>query len=118
MATPMFWRLMVLLAKVEGAYATDPTLTGAANAILAKNISVKPMEGQDVSRDLIRPYLSNQGTIPTGLHVVIDFDTEIAGSGVAGTAPAWGVLMRGAGCAQVIVADTSVTYSPITDSME
>jgi hypothetical protein len=118
MTNPMFWRLMVLLTKVEGAYATDPTLTGAANAILAKNISVKPMEGQDVSRDLIRPYFSNQGTIPTGLHAVIDFDTEIAGSGAAGTAPAWGVLMRGAGCAEVIVAATSVTYLPITDSME
>ena len=118
MANPIFFRLMVLLAKLETTYATDPTLTGAANAILAKNISINPMDGTDVSRDLIRSYLGNQGTIPAELAVVIDFDTEIAGSGTAGTAPAWGPLMRGAGCAEVIVASTSVTYSPISDAME
>lgn len=118
MANPIFMRQMVLLAKIETAYATDPTLTGAANAILAKNIALRPMEGQDVSRDLIRDYLSNQGTIPTGLRVVIEFETELAGSGDAGTPPAWGMLLRGCACAEVIVADTSVTYSPITDSQE
>jgi hypothetical protein len=119
MADPIFFRLMVLLAKLEGTYATDPTLTGAANAMLAKNVSINPMDGEDVSLDRIRSYLSNQGTIPTGLRVSIEFDTEIAGSGEAGTAPAWGVLMRGiAGCAEVIVEDTSVTYSPISEAME
>jgi hypothetical protein len=118
MANAIFWRLMVLLAKIEAAYATDPTLTGAANAILAQNITLRPMEGQDVSRNLVLPYLSNQGTIPTGLHVVIDFDTELAGSGAAGTVPAWGVLARGCGCAEVIAAGVSVTYSPVSASME
>ena len=98
--------------------ATDPTLTGAANAILAKNITINPMDGQDVSRDLIRSYLGNQASIPAGLTVVLTFDTEIAGSGVAGTVPPWGILARGAGCAEVIVDATSVTYSPVSDSME
>jgi hypothetical protein len=118
MATAMYFRLMVLLAKIEGTYATDPTLTGASDAILAKNITIRPMEGEDVSRDLIQPYLGNQGTIPTGLRVVIEFDTELQGSGTAGTAPKWGPLMRGCGAAEVIVADTSVTYSPISTAME
>lgn len=118
MANPIYFRLMVLLAKIEGTYATDPTLSGAANAILAKNISIRPMEGEDVSRDLIQPYLGNQGTIPTGLRVVIEFDTELAGSGTAGTAPAWGVLARASALAEVIVADTSVTYSPVSTGHE
>jgi hypothetical protein len=119
MSDPIFYRLMVMLTKIEsGGYGVDPTLTGAANAILAKNISINPMDGTDVSRDLIRSYLSNQGTIPAGLTTVIDFDTEIAGSGTAGVVPAWGVLARGCGCAEVIVADTSVSYSPISAAME
>jgi hypothetical protein len=118
MANPIFFRLMVLLAKIESAYATDPTLTGAANAVLARNISINPMNGQDVSRDLIRSYLGNQGSIPAGLTVVLTFETEIAGSGAAGTSPGWGVLARGVGCAEVIVAATSVTYSPVSDTME
>jgi tail tube protein len=118
MSDPIFYRLMVLLAKIESTYATDPTLTGAANAILAKNISINPMDGDDVSRDLIRAFLSNQGTIPTGLRVVIDFDTEIAGSGTPGIVPAWGILARACGCAEVIDDNTSVTYSPISELME
>ncbi|MGL5166635.1 MAG: phage tail tube protein [Afipia sp.] len=118
MANPVFMRLMVLLAKIETAYATDPVLTGAENAILAKNVTLRPMEGDDVARDLIRDFLSNQGTIPTGLRVVIEFETELAGSGEAGTPPAWGVLMRGCACAEVIEEDTSVTYTPVTDNHE
>lgn len=118
MTDPVFYRLMVLLAKIEGTYATDPTLTGAANGILAQNISIKPMEGQDVPRNLIQAYLSGQATIPAGLHIDIDFDTELAGSGAAGTPPGWGIFMRAAGCAEVIVASTSVTYTPISELME
>ena len=118
MANAVFMRLMVLLAKIETVYATDPTLTGASNAILAKNVSLRPMEGDDVARGLVRDFLSGEGTIPTGLRVVIEFETELAGSGEAGTPPAWGVLMRGAACAEVIEADTSVTYQPITDGQE
>ncbi|NTT88503.1 hypothetical protein HS053_21670, partial [Tabrizicola sp. SY72] len=47
---PNFWRLQALLAKIETVYGTDPTPTGAANAILAEDVRVMPMEGQDVTR--------------------------------------------------------------------
>ncbi|ACF01851.1 conserved hypothetical protein [Rhodopseudomonas palustris TIE-1] len=114
----VFFRKMVLLAKLESDYATDPTLTGAANAILGTDIALRPMEGQDVARNLIRDYLSGEATIPAGLHVIIEFSTELAGSGTPGTAPAWGPLMRGCGCAEVIVANTSVAYTPISEDME
>ncbi|MET4247561.1 phage tail tube protein [Bradyrhizobium sp. LA6.7] len=115
---PIFWRQMVLLAKIETGYATDPTLTGTANAILAKNVSIRPMEGSDVSRDLVQPNFGNQPSIPADLHTVIEFDTELAGSGTAGTAPAWGPLLRGCGYAEVLSAGVSATYSPITLSIE
>ncbi|MET4199064.1 hypothetical protein ABIA95_003064 [Bradyrhizobium sp. LA8.1] len=115
---PIFWRQMVLLAKIETGYATDPTLAGTANAILAKNVSIRPMEGSDVSRDLVQPNFGNQPSIPADLHTVIEFDTELAGSGTAGTAPAWGPLLRGCGYAEVLSAGVSATYSPITLSIE
>jgi hypothetical protein len=118
MANPVFFRFMVLLAKLETSYGIDPTLTGAADALLARDISIEPMKGQDVPRDLIQSYLSGQATIPAGLHTTIEFSTELAGSGVGGTAPAWGLLMRGCGCAEVIGANASVTYSPVSEAME
>src|SRR5262245_10392269 len=96
------WNLMVLLAKIEGTYATDPTLTGGANAMLVKNCEIRPMEGEDVSRELIQAYLGGQATIPAALRMSLSFETELAGSGVAGTAPGWGPLARGCGLAQTI----------------
>jgi hypothetical protein len=118
MPEPIRWKTKVLLAKPEATYGTDPTLTGAANAILATDIVVNPMEGEDVSRGLERPYLGAEATIPAGLRTQITFSTELAGSGVVGTVPKWGVLMRGAGFAEVISAGVSVAYAPITSAME
>ncbi|WP_315742838.1 MULTISPECIES: phage tail tube protein [unclassified Bradyrhizobium] len=115
---PIYWRKQVLLAKIEATYGTDPALTGALNAILAKNVSIQPMDGSDVSRDLVTPNFGNQPSFTAEEHVTITFDTELAGSGTAGTAPAWGPLLRACGCAEVIVATTSVTYTPITDNIE
>jgi hypothetical protein len=112
------WKTKLLLAKVETTYGTDPTPTGAANAILATNIVLSPMEGDDVSRDLERPYFGAQGMIPTGLRVRLQFRVELVPSGAAGTAPAWGPILRACGVAETISAGVSVTYSPITASQE
>lgn len=118
MTTPIRWKSKVILFKPEVTYGTDPTPTGAANAVLMTNVTLSPMEGDDVSRDLELPYLAAQGKIPVGLRVVLKGNVELQGSGTAGTAPAWGPLLRACGCAETIVADTSVTYNPITDSQE
>lgn len=108
----------VILAKPETVYGTDPTPTGAANAILMTNVSFSPMEGEDVSRELIRPFLGNQGTLSAGLRAVLTGSTELAGSGVAGTAPAWGVLARACAMAETVVEDTSVAYTRVSDAHE
>lgn len=114
----IFWKNKMLLAKPEAVYATDPTPTGEDNAILATNVSFAPMEGQDVSRNLERPYFSASPMIPVGLYSTLTFDIEYAASGEAGTPPAWGPLIRACGAAETIVADTSVEYTPITDDPE
>jgi hypothetical protein len=118
MADPIKWDSKIVLAKIETAYGTDPTPTGAANAILMKNVELRPMEGEDVPRNIDRPFGGAQEEIPVGLHVVLSGEVELAGSGTAGTPPGWGVLMRMCGVAQTIVALTSVEYSPITAEPE
>ncbi|MCK7495178.1 MAG: hypothetical protein MZW92_31855 [Comamonadaceae bacterium] len=42
----------------------------------------------------------------------LTFDVEIKGSGAAGTAPELGVLLKGCGFGETVVAVTSVTYAP------
>lgn len=118
MPAPLLWRSKILLAKIETVYGTDAVPTPAANAILATDVKLLPMEGTDVSRDLDLPYIGPQGTIPNELHAKLSFKVELAPSGTAGTAPAWGTLLRACGCAQTINAATSVVYNPITDSHE
>lgn len=115
---PIKWRSKILLAKIEAAYGVDPAPTGAANAILATNIVLTPMEGQDVSRELELPWLAAQATIPAGLHVRMQFRVELVPSGVAGTAPAWGPLLRACAVAETVTPATSVVYNPVSDGHE
>jgi hypothetical protein len=112
------WRDKLILAKIESVYGTDPTPTGAANAILMTDVTLQPLEGNDEDRELLKPYFGNQGSLLGGSHVVMSGSTELAGSGAAGTAPAWGPLARACAMAQVVNASVSVVYSPITDSQE
>lgn len=112
------WPKKILLAKIEGTYATDPTPTGADNAILAVDVSLSPMQGMDVERNLETPYLGNSGTLVAELHRVLSFKVELVPSGTAGTAPGWGALLRGCAVAETVVVDTSVTYNPVSDSHE
>lgn len=114
----LYFRKKVLLAKIETTYGTDPTPTGSANAILASEIRIQPMQGADADRGHDTPYLGANATIPYDLHAVISFKVELEPSGTAGTAPGWGPLLRGCGCAETVNAGTSVVYNPISDSFE
>lgn len=115
---PKFWRMQALLASTEVTYGTDAAPTGAANAILAENVRLSPMEGNDVARGHMRPYLGAQPTIPAELHGKLSFDVELKGTGTAGTAPAYGVLLKACAMAEVTEAGASVTYNPVSSGHE
>jgi len=115
---PINWKSKVLLFKIETVYGTDPTPTGALNAVLATQVRLSPMEGQDKNRELEMPYHGPQATIPTELSMKLAFRVEAKASGTKGTPPSFGPLLRACGMAEVIVATTSVTYSPISSGHE
>lgn len=112
------WNRKVLLAKIETIYGTDAAPTGAVNAVLATSVQLQPMEGQDVSRELELTTLGPQATVPVEVHAKLSFEVELAASGVAGTPPAWGPLLRACAVAETIVAGTSVTYNPVSTGHE
>lgn len=113
-----FARNKALLVKVEPTYGEDSAPTGAANAIQATNFNFEPSVGQDVSRDLILPWMGQQGIIQTGNYARISYDVEVAGSGTAGTPPAYGPCLRAAQMAEVITAGQDVKYNPISNNFE
>lgn len=111
-------RNTAILAKSEGSYGVDAVPTGGANALLVSNQSVTPLENNLVNRELVRPYIGGSEQLVGTRFKRVQFDVEAVGSGAAGTAPAWGPLVRACGMAETIIAATRVDYLPITSSME
>lgn len=115
---PQYWKSKTLLAKIETVYGTDVVPTAAANAILATDVTLSPMEGQDVTRNLERPAMGAEPMIPVGVYSRLTFSVEMVASGTLGTAPAWGPLVRMCALAEVVTAATKVEYNPVSDNHE
>ncbi|MEO5336871.1 MAG: phage tail tube protein [Magnetospirillum sp. WYHS-4] len=111
-------RKQALLAKIETTYGTDAGPTGAANAMLVTGLEIVPLEGENVSRNLVRPHFGNDQQIPVGAHVSCTFKVEMAGAGAAGTAPAYGVLLRACAFAETVTPATEVVYDPVSEGIE
>lgn len=112
-------RKTAILAKIETVYGTDPAPAGATNAILVSgDPTVTPMDMKTVDRDILRAYFGNAEKLPTAIFSKVDFSVEIAGSGAAGTAPAWGPLLRACAFSETITVGTKVEYQPVTDALE
>jgi hypothetical protein len=111
-------RKTVILAGIEATYGAGSVLTGALNALVASNLSVNPLNAQNVDRDIIREYLGGSEQLVGTSYKECSFDVELVGSGTAGTAPAWGKLLRMIGFAEILTATTRVDYVPISDLFE
>ncbi|SOC41560.1 hypothetical protein SAMN05892877_1094 [Rhizobium subbaraonis] len=115
---PRLFRNRAILAKTEVTYGTDAAPTGAANAMQMTNVVFNPSVGEEVSRDLVVPYMGHQGVILVGTYATLAGEVEIAGSGTPGTPPAYGPLLRACGLAEVVAAGADVTYTPVSGGQE
>lgn len=102
-----------LFAKPEVTYNT-PVALAAADAIRTMGLTIRPLVGTPIDRNLDGPAFGATGKIHPGVHVVVEFDVEMSGSGVAGTAPKFGHLFLACKMSETVVADTSVAYEPAT----
>ena len=114
----LLFRKLAVLAKIETTYATDPTPTGAANAMLVRNAQINPLSVEAQARELQRPYLGNSEDIVGAFFGSMSFEVEAAGAGAAGTVPKYGPLLRGCGMAEVVSAGVDVTYTPVSSAFE
>ena len=113
-----YTRQRAILAKIEVTEGTDPTPTGAANAILCSNITVKPVAGSTVDRPLAFPSFGATPKVHINKNVTVQLDVEFSGAGAAGTAPAYGPLLRACGLSETLTALTSAVYAPISTGQE
>lgn len=116
---PRYIRNTAILAKVETTAGTDAVPTGAANAILVSDLSITPLEAQNVDRALIRPFFGASEQLVATAYVKCSFTVELAGSGTAATAPAWGALMQGCAHAEASLSSPGrVEYSPASTALK
>lgn len=111
-------RKTVVLAKVQTTAGTDSVPTGPLNAILCRSTNITPVNAEFTDRNLIRPYFGNGGQVAVTQYSQIEIEVELAGSGTAGTAPAFGALLRMCGLAETLTAGQTVTYQPVSSAME
>jgi hypothetical protein len=111
-------RNTAILASLEAMYAQDAAPSGAANALEVSNVSINPLNAQNVDRNVVRAYLGNSESL-VGVHYKeVGFDVEMVGSGDVGVPPAWGKLLRACGFAETITVDVRVDYTPISTAFE
>lgn len=104
---PLLTRKRALLSKIETTYGVDPTPTATLDAILMSNLTVSPMEMTLVQRQNIKSYMGNNPSVLAAIYAKISFDVEMAGSGTAGTAPAYDELLRACGMSATTLAAPS-----------
>ena len=100
---------------LEGAYGSTP---GTYNPILLTGVPDFQIDPDVVPRDLVRGFYGASEELIGTRRSVLKFTTELAGSSALGTAPPWGLLLRGCGFFETLTAATRVEYLPVTQIQE
>jgi len=116
---PRLIKNTLVTAKVQTTPGADAAPTGAANAVLMSEGSITPLDAQAIDRSLIRGYFGGSEQLVGPASVKLTYAVELAGSGVAGTAPAWGQLLQGCAVAEgMLTTPARVEYTPVSTSLK
>lgn len=116
---PRYIKNTIVTAKVEATVGVDAAPTGAANAVLVSDVSITPLEAAAIDRSLIRGYFGGSEQLVGPANVKISYSVELAGSGTAGTAPAWGQLLQGCAVAEgLLTTPARVEYLPASTGLK
>lgn len=108
----------VFLFKIETTEGVNSAPVVGTDAILTQNFQPGFLDADAKVRALDRPYFGAQPEIPASLRRTMSFDADLAGSGVAATAPQWMKLNRVCAMnAGVVTGGNSVVQSPISASV-
>lgn len=110
----MKMRNMLVMAKAQTGVGVEATLAAGSNAMLARSVGPSLIKGDFVDRSLIRPFMGNSPSIVAGQYRTLELEVELAGSGTAGTAPAFDPLLMSCGFSKTTTAGVSVAYQPVT----
>ncbi|MFZ6819849.1 hypothetical protein [Undibacterium sp. Ji22W] len=104
MAEPLKAKKKALLSKIETTYGVDPVPTVGSNGVIIKNIELTPMEMDATAREMYKPYFGNDEDTLALVYAKLSFETEVTGSGTAGTPPPIAHLLRSCCISETILA--------------
>jgi hypothetical protein len=91
-----------IVVESEATYGID-ALPDGADAMLVTDLNPSPMQGDEVERNLARPYHGASETFMANVRSGNEFSCELAGSGTAGAAPRPGRLLKSCGFAETLI---------------
>ena len=116
---PRYTRNAVILAKIETTAGTDASPAASTDALLVSDLTPMTIEAQNVDRSVIRGTFGASEQLVATRYKRLSFSVEFAGSGTAGTAPAWGKLLQACGVAEAVLASPArVEYTPVSTSLK
>lgn len=107
-----------ILVKIQPSADTDPVPAANTNFIRCGNITTTPFDANVGDRQRAYPNFGANAKAVMAANMKQQFDVELAGAGAAGTAPAYGPLLRGCGLAETISAGVKVQYDPVSAAFE
>ena len=113
---PLVKRKTTVIAVAEATEGVLATVTEASDTIFLVEEATYRLEPERFSRALGAVSFAKKAPLTGRRLVRIAFKSEVVGSATADTEPTWGLFMAACGFKSTIVADTSVTYDPVTPS--
>ncbi|MBF9263394.1 hypothetical protein [Paracidovorax cattleyae] len=110
-------RKMAILVAIETVVGTA-VVPLAANAVLASDVTLTPLEGDSVERNNIRPFFGSSGSTLVTEYQKIAFSVEFAGVAIAGDMPGVTTLLRACAISATNQANTKTVFAPVTDGIE
>ena len=116
---PRYTRNTLITAKLESTAGQDALPTGAVNAMLVSEQTITPLDAQNIDRGIVRGYFGASEQLIGPASVKVSFTVELAGSGTAGTAPAYGVLLQACAMAEgLLTTPARVEYTPVSTGIK
>ena len=121
MSDTKFIKKMAVLVAIEATVGTI-VVPVATDAIEVSDVTLTPIEGDEVDQGVIKPYFGASETTLVTLYRKIAFSVGFAGVPTVGALPGWATLMRA--CAASVTntpapdPDAGTVFAPITDGIE
>lgn len=117
MSAPLFIKKLAIMVAVEAQVGTI-VVPVAADAIRVSDVTLTPIEGDEVEEGVMRPFFGASESTLVTLYRKVSFSVGFAGVGTEGDLPGWATLMRACAASVTNTPGEKTVFAPVTDDIE